>query len=128
MKTIAMIFGIILTVVGILGFVPEAAPRGYLLGIFHINSLHNIIHILSGVVGIWAGLTSTSGARLFFKIFGIIYGVVTLLGLYYQNEPIFGVLANNWHDVWLHALISAVSIYFGFCCKGCCSSQDSCCK
>ncbi|MBA2368414.1 MAG: hypothetical protein H0V82_05250 [Candidatus Protochlamydia sp.] len=39
LKTFAKIFGVIMTVVGLLGFVPQATPDGMLLGIFHVNGV-----------------------------------------------------------------------------------------
>lgn len=113
-KNLALLLGIVLIVVGFLGFVPSITPDGYLLGLFHVNPAHNFIHLLSGVAALLCGLRNTSASRLFFQIFGIIYGIVALLGFYYLDQPIFGIIANNAHDIWLHVLISTASLYLGF--------------
>lgn len=114
LKTIAIIFGIIMVIVGALGFVPEANPNGRLLGVFHVNLEHNLIHIATGIVSIICGLVSEHASRLFFQIFGIIYGLVALLGLYYGDRPILGLVANNMADVVLHFIIAIFALYLGF--------------
>jgi hypothetical protein len=114
LKSISILFGVIMLVVGVLGFVPGAAPNGHLLGMFHVNAFHNMVHVLSGLAALIAGITSTHAARLFFRIFGVIYGLVAVLGFFYGPEPIFGILANNMADTWLHVAIAAVSLLLGF--------------
>jgi hypothetical protein len=43
---------------------------------------HNVIHIVSGLIGLWAGLgKSANGPRLFAQIFGVVYTLVGLAGL-----------------------------------------------
>src|SRR5438132_3618228 len=45
-KTAALLFGIVFLLIGILGFVPAVTPdNGMLLGIFHVNTAHNIVHL-----------------------------------------------------------------------------------
>ena len=114
LKTASVIFGIVFLIIGILGFIPATAPNGMLLGIFHVNALHNWVHLLTGVIAIIAGGTGTAAARLFFQAFGIIYAIVAVLGFFYGGSSILGVLANNIPDAWLHVLIAVVALYFGF--------------
>jgi Domain of unknown function (DUF4383) len=110
----AITFGIILLVVGILGFVPGAAPDNMLLGLFHVNAAHNVVHLLSGAVALWAGLTSTSNSRLYFRVFGVVYALVAVLGFVSGDEPVLGIVANNAANTWLHVLIAVVSLALGF--------------
>lgn len=114
LKTIAVIFGVIMLLVGILGFVPQATPNGLLLGIFAVNSMHNIVHILTGLVSICCGFQSIQLSRIFFQVFGLVYAVVAFLGFFYMDHPILGILANNLADAFLHVAIAAFSIYLGF--------------
>ena len=114
LKTIAIIFGVIMLVIGLLGFVPQAVENGKLLGIFAVNAMHNIVHILTGLVSIWCGFQSIQLSRIFFQIFGLVYAVVALLGFFYMDHPILGIMANNLADVFLHVAIAAGSIYLGF--------------
>lgn len=122
LKTIAIIFGLVIFIVGVLGYFPEITPDGMLLGIFHVNNLHNIIHLVTGVIAFFCGLNSTDASRVFFKVFGLIYTLVALLGFYYMNNPIFGLIANNLADAILHLVIGVVALILGF---GCCSHYCS---
>lgn len=114
LRTCAVIFGLVMLGVGALGFVPEANPNGLLLGFFHVNFEHNLVHIATGIVSILCGLISGHASRLFFQIFGGIYLIVAILGFYYGERPIFGILANNLPDAFLHTAIAVISLYLGF--------------
>lgn len=109
----AKIFGAVMILVGILGFVPGLAPNGHLLGVFHINTAHNFVHILTGAVALWVGYVSEHASKLFFLTFGIIYGLVAILGFIAVDRPVLGFIANNIADAWLHVAIAAVSIVLG---------------
>ena len=56
LKTFAWIFGVVFILIGVLGFVPALNPGGLLLGIFEVNSFHNLVHILSGIAALAAVL------------------------------------------------------------------------
>lgn len=124
LKAIAILFGIVLLAIGVLGFVPSASTNGLLLGHFEVNLAHNIVHLLTGVVAILAGLSSRGAAIWFFRLFGIVYAVVAAHGFIYGNEPVFNILANNAGDTWLHTGIALVSLFLGFGCCGSCSSSS----
>jgi hypothetical protein len=117
LKKAAVTFGIIFLVVGILGFVPGATRDGMLLGLFHVNTAHNVVHLLSGAVALWAGFTTTANARLFFRVFGVVYALVAVLGFVTGEGMILGVISNNAADTWLHVLIAAAALYLGFAAK-----------
>lgn len=111
-----MWFGIILLAVGILGFVPGVTTDGMLLGIFKVNMWHNIVHIATGVIALLC-MGSAGTAKTFFKIFGVIYAIVALLGIFMGGDMILGFLAHNMADMWLHIVIAVVFLYFGFATK-----------
>jgi hypothetical protein len=114
-KTAALLFGIVFLVIGILGFVPAATPPdGMLLGIFHVNTAHNIVHLASGVVFLLCGMAGVGPSRTFFQIFGIIYALVALLGFYYRDNALLGIIANNTADTWLHVVLAVVMLFLGF--------------
>ena len=115
LKTAAIIFGIVFLLVGVLGFVPGITTTGQmLLGIFHVNAVHNIVHLLSGAVALIAGLTSTAAARMYFRVFGIVYALVAILGFFIGNGLLLGLISNNMADTWLHVLIALVALALGF--------------
>lgn len=108
-KLYAQVLGIVLTAVGLLGFVDALAPNGNLLGIFAIDPAHNVVHILSGVVGLAAGfLGSGQYARWYAGVFGVVYGLVTVVG--FIMTPILGIIPVNLPDNLLHAAIAVASL------------------
>jgi len=114
-KTIATWFGVVLILVGILGFIPGVTNSDHmLLGIFHVNTAHNIIHLLSGIIALWTGMTSAAYAKLYFQIFGVVYALVAILGFVAGTNDVLGFIANNMADTWLHVVIAVVALFVGF--------------
>ena len=113
-KTMATVFGVVFLLVGVLGFIPGITDNGHLLGIFHVNTAHNIVHILSGAAALVAAGMGLVAARNYFRIFGVIYGLVTILGFLGGEEPVLGMIANNTADNWLHLAITLVALTLGF--------------
>jgi hypothetical protein len=115
----ALVFGAVLLLMGIVGFFVSPsfavgsaveANKGSLLG-FDINGWHNVIHLLSGAVGLaMAGTPAT--ARLFALGFGVVYALVTVLGLI-TTSPLLGLIPINGADNVLHLLIAAAGIGAG---------------
>ncbi len=113
-KAAAILFGLVFLVVGILGFVPAATNNEMLLGIFHVNLAHNIVHLASGAVFLVCGLAGTGPSRTFFRIFGVVYALVAVLGFYSGDQPILGIIANNMANVWLHVVLAVAMLFLGF--------------
>jgi hypothetical protein len=115
-KSAAVLFGIVFILIGILGFVPGVTNNEMLLGIFHVNAAHNVVHLLSGAVALFAGMTSVGASRMYFRIFGVVYGLVAILGLMNmgQHTMLLGLISNNDADTFLHIAIAAVSLLLGF--------------
>jgi len=113
-RTLAVIMGLLFIAGGVLGFIPQFAPGGMLLDLFRVNAIHNLIHICTGIIALWVGFTSNSASKIFFQIFGILYALVTIVGIMHGDAPIFGLIANNKAGNWLHAIIAVLFLYFGF--------------
>ena len=118
-KTAAIIFGLVFLLVGILGFVPAAAAPGpdgmpMLLGIFMVNGAHSMVHIASGIVFLLCGMVGAGPSRLFFKIFGLVYALVAILGFMKGNGMLLGLISNNMADVWLHVVLAVAMLGLGF--------------
>jgi Domain of unknown function (DUF4383) len=114
-RPVALIFGIIYTLVGIIGFIPSLggtsgmAPS-YVLHIFSINVVHNVIHL---VIGIWA--LSVAGnqqqASGFLRAFGYILILLAIVGFFWPNP--FGVVPIGGPDVWLHLVTGIIFLWAG---------------
>lgn len=75
-KTVCKLLGVVFVIVGACGF---AAPE--LLGA-HLNTPHNIVHIVSGLIALYFGFAgSLSGAKGFCLVFGIVYLALGVIGL-----------------------------------------------
>lgn len=111
-QKLAWVFGIVLLLIGVLGFVPGITTDNLLLGIFHVDMLHSIIHIVSGLAALAAawGMYST---RLYFQVFGVIYALVTILG-FVQGDSVLGLFGVNMADNVLHLVIAVVALWAGF--------------
>ena len=116
LQKLAWIFGIVLLAIGILGFVPGITSDGMLLGIFQVDALHNVIHLLSGALAIGAAMGAGAYARLYFQVFGVVYALVTVVG-FVQVDTVLGFITVNMADNLLHVLIAAVALYAGFAMK-----------
>jgi hypothetical protein len=114
-KAAAILFGLVFLLIGILGFVPAVTPsNGMLLGIFHVNTAHNIVHLASGIVFLLCGMAGAGPSQTFFRIFGIVYALVALLGFFYGDNALLGIVANNTADTWLHVVLAVVMLFLGF--------------
>ena len=122
----SLVLGIIFLLIGIAGFVPgllqtpEPAADvevtqsfGRLMGLFPVNALHNLVHIIFGIWGI-AAYRSYTGARGYSKAVAIIYAVLAVMGLIPGLNTTFGLIPLYGHDIWLHAVIAIAAAYFGF--------------
>lgn len=111
-QKLAWVFGIVFLVVGLAGFVPSLTQGGMLLGIFEVDPLHNVIHLLSGALAIGAVLAGNY-ARLYFQVFGVVYAVVAVVG-FMQGDTVLGLISTNMADHLLHLVIAAAALYVGF--------------
>ena len=125
-KTFALIFGIAYVLAGVMGFIPGLttpathgpqlaveAGHGYLLGLFPVNVLHNIVHLAIGAWGILAS-RSYSGSRFYGQGLAVFYGLLAIMGLFPVTNTTFGLIPLYSHDVWLHAGSAVVAAYIGF--------------
>lgn len=114
-KTAAMVFGVVLLLIGILGFIPGVTNTdGLLLGIFQVDTVHNIVHLITGALGIYAATASLSTSRMYFQVFGVVYALIAILGFFSGDGMVLGFLVNNMADTWLHVVIAVVALYYGF--------------
>lgn len=123
-RTFALIFGVVFLAIGILGFgvVPSLLQdaggegmkaHGMLLGLFHVNLAHNIVHLLFGLWGL-AASRSASGSVSFFRAVAIIYALLAVMGLFEATRHGFGYVELGDKNVWLHAGLAVVGFFFGW--------------
>jgi len=112
----ALLFGAIYLAVGIIGFLPvlggsATMTNSKLLGLFNINLLHNLVHVVIGIGGL-AAVTSLPNSRRFCQVVGVILLLLGVLGVFVANP--LGLLYIGGLDIPLHLVSGAVLAYFGF--------------
>lgn len=112
-RTMAIVFGIALIFAGVAGFLPDFSENGLLLGYFQIDFVHNIIHLATGVIAILAAMRLKL-ARWYFRIFGLLYGAVAVLGIFWHGDLGVMMMHMNTADNVLHSVIAIVALYLGF--------------
>jgi hypothetical protein len=120
----ALVVAAVFALVGVLGFIPgittdydQMTFAGHesgamLLGIFMVSILHNIVHLLFGVVGFLAARTA-AGARAFLIGGGAIYLVLWLYGLVIDKMSDANFVPLNSADDWLHFVLGLGMIGLG---------------
>lgn len=107
-KQLTWVLGIVLTIVGIWGYLQSPV-----LGIFEVDGPHNLIHLVTGILGILAALGGEKYTKTYLQVFGVIYALVFLLGIF-TADKILGIVTSNFADDILHLVIAAVALYGGF--------------
>jgi hypothetical protein len=115
-KKLSTWFGVIFLLLGVLGFIPGITnDQGMLLGIFHVDAIHNIIHIVFGLLAFWMSMSGEMGAKNYFKVVGIVFGLIAILGFFQgDSEMLIGLFNNNMADTWLHIVMAVIALYVGF--------------
>ncbi len=123
--TAARLVGAVFVLVGILGFIPGVTTNfsdmtfagheseAELLGIFQVSILHNIVHLLFGVVGL-AAARSALNARRYLIVGGVIYLVLWLYGLLIDQDSGANFVPVNNADNWLHLVLGIGMVALGF--------------
>ncbi|MFA5799708.1 MAG: DUF4383 domain-containing protein [Candidatus Peribacteraceae bacterium] len=108
-KPVTGLLGLALTIVGIAGFF---VPSG-MFYMFEVDTVHNIVHFGSGLIGLFAFNSSQLHSRWFLILFGLVYAVITIAG-FSMDGYIFGLFSTNSADNYLHLAISALCLIVGF--------------
>lgn len=116
-KKLAILFGVIFVLVGILGFIPNPLVGG--MSLFETNALHNIVHLVIGIVLLIVAMAAADKSALWLKIFGVIYLLIAVLGLVTVGSGglLLGLVLTNAADHWLHVVLGVVLLIAGFASK-----------
>jgi hypothetical protein len=128
-RAAALAVAAVFLLVGILGFIPGITTdydqmtfaghesNAKLLGIFEVSILHNIVHLLFGVIGL-AMARTIAGARGFLVGGGIVYLVLWLYGLVIDLDSSANFVPFNTADNWLHFGLGVGMVGLGLALKG----------
>lgn len=114
-KLITQIFSAVFILLGLLGFVNNP-----IFGTFAVDTVHNIIHLATGILGFALLARGEDGAETFGKIMTFVYGLVTILGfimpvgMIEPTDKLLGLFTINGADNYLHLVFTLVFAYLGF--------------
>ncbi|MBA2259290.1 MAG: DUF4383 domain-containing protein [Acidobacteria bacterium] len=123
--TMALVFGVVFLIGAISGFFPSPPPadalplrvdhgHGLALGLLPINTLHNIVHLTFGILGLAAARGALMTPTSYFQLVAVAYTVLIIMGLTPATQTTFGLVPLYGNDVWFHLLLAAPAAYFGF--------------
>ena len=123
-RTFALVLGLGFIVAAIAGFFPSPPPpdapplvmehgHGLALGILPVNTLHNLVHLLFGILGL-AAYGGMFAARGYARLVAVAYLALAGLGLLPATNTTLGLIPIYGADVALHAVIGLAAAYFGF--------------
>ena len=117
-RAVATIFGAVYMLVGLLGFAVTggvgfiATEGGLLLGVFAVNPLHNIAHLLIGGALLIAGIVSLRAAKTVNVVVGAAYLLLGIVGFFLVGTGA-NILALNTADHFLHLASALVLLGVG---------------
>ncbi len=116
-RKIAFWFGVIYVVIGVLGFIPgitvasDQPGHNLLLGIFAVNTLHNLVHLIAGAGLIVAGLAAPGTATTLLTILAVIFALLVPASFI---APILEAVPLNVPDTLLHAVSALLVAYLAW--------------
>jgi hypothetical protein len=119
-QRVAQIFGWVFVLVAIWGFfvaggsMEAGMDAPAILGLFPVNLLHNLAHLILGLWGIVAA-RSFGSAKTYAQIAGVLYLLLTVLG--FVDPTGFGMIPLGSGDIALHAVLGIILAGVGFTAK-----------
>ncbi|MBA2284644.1 MAG: DUF4383 domain-containing protein [Ktedonobacteraceae bacterium] len=125
-RIFALVVGVIFVILSIIGFLtPTENATGVqaIFGIFDVDTIHNIIYLVTGLIAIATVFIGHS--RTFNQVFGVVYTLLGLAGLipalyfpagsYGHDTGLFlGLTHINAGDHILHLIVGIAAIVVGF--------------
>ena len=118
-----LLAGLSLLLAGIVGFLADSSfttgdgiNGDKLLSIFEVNGIHNLVHVASGLL-LLAASPKRASAKTVAIAFGLVYGVVTIIGLI-DGKDVLGLIPVNPADNVLHIALSLLGLITGFMSRG----------
>ena len=124
-KTLAIVFGAVFVLVGILGFL--ANPIVGMEGLFQTDTLHDLVHLLFGIILLVVAFTAPARSAAWLKILGIVYLVLAVLGFLTISDggELLGLVLMNTADHWLHVILGVALLLAGMAGRGSRSGSGS---
>ncbi|NUU32797.1 DUF4383 domain-containing protein [Arthrobacter sp. C9C5] len=124
-QNVGMGVGIVLLVVGVLGFIPGITTqyselrffgpdsKAMFLGLFQVSMLLNVVQLAIGAAGLTMSRNGM-GARNFLMGFGLLYIIFSVYGLIVGVGSAANFLSFNTMDNWTHMVLGVAMIGAGW--------------
>ena len=117
----AGVVGAVLVLAGIIGFFYNAeftsdeSVRDAVFGVLDVNGWHNLVHILTGVLGLLAYGVGVYAARSYAMAVGVVYLVVAAWGFIVgDGDSILSIIPVNTEDNILHLLLGVGGVWAAY--------------
>lgn len=125
LRILGLVYAVMFFFVAVMGFIPPFVDaEGNLFGLFALDTYDNLLHAFSGAWALIASLISTRQILWYFKIFGTVYLLDGIIGLFLGNAFLdfglfhHGVMDNtfmlNFYLNIPHIIIGGVAAILGF--------------
>lgn len=116
-KTAALAIGAVFIAVGLLGFVDNPIIGDSENAIFHADTLHNWVHIISGLLLVFVAMATPASAAMVLIVFGVVYALIGVVGFIAIGTEgmgkVLGFLHVNGADNFLHVGLGLVILLAG---------------
>ena len=108
-RNVSLAFGLPFVAAGFWGFIPNPvlSPNG----LFEVNVMHNLLHVLVGVIFIVGGMLSEMAARRTLQFLSAAGVALAILGFVANGNLLLGLVHVNEADKWLHAALAIVIVF-----------------
>jgi uncharacterized protein DUF4383 len=109
-RAYATVFGVVYTLVGVVGLLVAPTLATATLIVFPVNVLHNAVHLLVGVLGIAAVVSNRTVE--YARVMAVVFAVLTLAG--FLPQPLLGLVPIGGLDIVLHAATAVLAAAAGW--------------
>ena len=109
-RAYATVFGVVYTLVGVVGLLVATTLATATLIVFPVNVLHNAVHLLVGVLGIAAVVSNRTVE--YARAMAVAFAVLTLAG--FLPQPLLGLVPIGGLDIVLHAATAILAAAAGW--------------
>ena len=112
----AIVIGATLVFAGIVGFLYSASfgspgEVDEVVGLLGVNAWHNLVHIATGALGLYALRYGAGGARVYAGGLGLVYVAIAIWGFALGSDGnLLGFIPVNTEDSVLHAIIGVLGL------------------
>lgn len=114
-RVLTLVLGILFTWLGFFGFFVSLSMTAGRLFVFDLDLVQNLFHLITGLLALVA--TFAEWSRLFNRIFGVIYLLLGIAGLFpalYIGGSLIGITHVNAADSMLHIAVGLIACIVGY--------------